>query len=76
VINVRVSEVLFGLKIWLYFDKMDQVGGGESEDHMAKCKDCGTNVKVCKDNTSNLMSHLQTRHPKIHGIAKKKTKRK
>ena len=57
-INVRESEVWSGLKIWLYFDKMDQVGGGESEDHMAKCKDCGATVKVSKDNTSNLMSHL------------------
>ena len=57
-INVRESEVWSGLKISLYFDKMDQVGGGESEDHMAKCKDCGATVKDSKDNTSNLMSHL------------------
>ena len=71
-INVRVSKVRSGLKMWLYFDKIDQVGGGKSENCMAKCKDCGTTVKVSKDNTINLMSHLQTRHPKIHKIARKK----
>jgi len=58
--------------VWLYFDKMDRVSGGESGDRMAKCKDCGATVKVSKGNTSNLMSHLRARHPKIHEVARQK----
>ena len=60
----------------LYFDNMDRVGSGESGDRMAKCKDCGTTVKVSKNNTSNLMSHLRTRLPKIHEVARQKSDEK
>ena len=44
------------------FEKMDQVGTG----CVATCKDCGKAAKVLKGNTTNLMSHLRTKHPKIH----------
>ena len=29
---------------------------------MANCKECGKSMKVVKGNTSNLMSHLKTKH--------------
>jgi len=41
---------------------------------MAKYNDlsCGTIVKVSKGNATNLMSHLRTKHPKIHKIVRQK----
>ena len=44
------------------FEKMDQVGTG----CVARYKDCGKAAKVLKGNATNLMSHLRTKHPKIH----------
>ena len=54
----------------IYFEKMDQVG---TEYRMASCKDCGKVVKVLKGNSTNLMSHLRTKHPKIRGEMRQKT---
>ena len=39
---------------------------------MASCKDGGKVVKVLKGNTTNLMSHLRTKHPKIQGEMRQK----
>ena len=61
--------------IWIHFEKMDQVAIG-TECRMASCKDCGKAVKVLKGNTTNLMSHLRTKHPKIHGEMRQKTDKK
>ena len=33
---------------------------------MATCKESGKGIKVVKGNTSNLMSHLKTKHSKIY----------
>ena len=49
--------------VWIYFEKMDQVGAGY---RVASCKDYGKAVKILKGNTTNLMSHLRTKHPKVH----------
>ena len=58
------------------FDKVDRISSGESRDRMAKCKDCGTTVKVSQGNTKNLMDHLRARHPKIHEVARQKMNEK
>ena len=50
------------IAVWTSFEKMDQVGTVR----VARCKDCGKASKVLKGNTTNLMSHLTTKHPKIH----------
>ena len=52
---------------------MDQIGAGY---RMASCKDCGKAVKILKGNTTNLMSHLRTKHPKIHEEMRQKTDKK
>ena len=57
--------------VWLYFEKMDQVGTGY---HVANCKGCGKVVKVLKGNTTNFMSHLRIKHPKIHKEKSKKNR--
>ena len=59
--------------VWIYFEKMDQVGAGY---RVASCKDCGKAVKILKGNTTNLMSHLRTKHPKIHEEMRQKTDEK
>ena len=43
---------------------------------MAKCKDCGTTVNVLEVNTTNLMSHQRTKHPKVYEVARQKTDEK
>ena len=59
--------------VWIYFEKMDQVGAGY---RVASCKDCGKAVKILKGNTTNLMSHLRTKYPKVHEEMRQKTDEK
>ena len=59
--------------VWIYFEKMDQVGAGY---RVASCKDCGKAVKILKGITTNLMSNLRTKHPKIHEEMRQKNDEK
>ena len=53
--------------VWLYFEKTEERSGSQSQaQRVANCKECGKSIKVVKGNTSNLMSHLKTRHSKIY----------
>ena len=43
---------------------------------MANCKEGGKGIKVVKGNTSNLMSHLKTKHSKVYEEVRRKTDEK
>ena len=58
--------------VWLYFEKTEERSGSQSQaQRVANCKECGKSIKVVKGNTSNLMSHLKTRHSKIYDEKRK-----
>ena len=50
--------------VWLFFEKTDEEKSGAQGQRVANCKECGKSMKVVKGNTSNLMSHLKTKHSK------------
>ena len=50
--------------VWLYFEKMEECLERTGSHRVANCKECGKGIKVVKGNTSNLMSHLKTKHSK------------
>jgi len=52
--------------VWLHFEKRTEGRAGSQAQHMGNCKECGKGIKVVKGNTSNLMSHLKTKHSKIY----------
>ena len=63
--------------VWLYFQKTGERSGSQSQaQHVANCKECGKSIKVVKGNTSNLMSHLKSRHSKIYEEVRRKTDEK
>ena len=63
--------------VWLYFEKTGERSGSQSQaQRVANCKECGKSIKVVKVNTSNLMSHLKTRHSKIYEEVRQKTDEK
>ena len=49
--------------VWLYFQKIKN-SGQSGTGYRVECIECGKNVKTAKGNTTNLMSHLKTKHPK------------
>ena len=51
--------------VWLYFEKTEERLERTGSHRVANCKECGKGIKVVKGNTSNLMSHLKTKHSKI-----------
>ena len=62
--------------VWLFFEKTDEEKRGCQGQRVANCKDCGKSMKVVKGNTSNLMSHLKTKHSKIYEEVRRKTDEK
>ena len=62
--------------IWLFFEKTDEEKSGSQGQCVANCKECGKSMKVVKGNTSNLMSHLKTKHSKIYEEVRRKTDEK
>ena len=63
--------------VWLYFEKTGERSGSQSQaQRVANCKECGKSIKVVKGNTSNLMSHLKSRHSKIYEEVRRKTDEK
>ena len=60
--------------VWIYFEKMKEPNQEKAGSHrVANCKECGKGIKVVKGNTSNLMSHLKTKHCKIYEEVRRKT---
>ena len=60
--------------VWLYFEKTGERSGSQSQaQRVANCKESGKSIKVVKGNTSNLMSHLKSRHSKIYEEVRRKT---
>ena len=62
--------------IWLFFEKTNEEKSGSQGQQVANCKECGKSMKVVKGNTSNLMSHLKTKHSKIYEEVRRKTDEK
>jgi len=63
--------------VWLHFEKTEESSGTRSQAHrVATCNECGKSIKVVKGITSNLMSHLKTRHSKIYEEVRRKTDEK
>ncbi|XP_065895778.1 zinc finger BED domain-containing protein 4-like [Dysidea avara] len=62
--------------VWLYFEKMEERLERTGSHRVANCKECGKGIKVVKGNTSNLMSHLKTKHSKIYEEVRRKTDEK
>ncbi len=52
--------------VWKYFGLIaDDSGGGSQQDNPV-CRICGVQVRAATGNTSNLLSHLKNKHPKVH----------
>ncbi len=52
--------------VWKYFSLIaDDSGGGSQQDNPV-CRICGMQVRAATGNTSNLLSHLKNKHPKVH----------
>ncbi|XP_065895780.1 zinc finger BED domain-containing protein 4-like [Dysidea avara] len=62
--------------VWLYFEKTEERLERTGSHRVANCKECGKGIKVVKGNTSNLMSHLKTKHSKIYEEVRRKTDEK
>ena len=62
--------------VWLYFEKTEECLERTGSHRVANCKECGKGIKVVKGNTSNLMSHLKTKHSKIYEEVRRKTDEK
>ena len=63
--------------VWRYFkntNKPNQEGTGSH--HMGTSKQCGKSIKTTKGNTSNLISHVKTKHCKIYEEVRKITNEK
>ena len=55
-------------KVWMYFQKIKNSDGGDC----VKCTECGKTVKTKTGNTTNLLSHLKTKHPSKYADVKQK----
>ncbi len=52
--------------VWKYFGLIaDDSGRGSQQDNPV-CRICGMQVRAATGNTSNLLSHLKNKHPKVH----------
>ncbi len=53
--------------VWKYFGLLiaDDSGGGSQQDNPV-CRIGGVQVRAATGNTSNLLSHLQNKYPKVH----------
>ena len=60
-----VKDKSKGSAVWLFFEKTDEEKSGSQGQCVANCKECGKSMKVVKENTSNLMSYLKTKHSKV-----------
>ncbi len=61
--------------VWKYFGLIaDDSGGGSQQDNPV-CRICGVQVRAATGNTSNLLSHLKNKHPKVHSKARLLMKR-
>ena len=61
--------------VWLYFPKIKNLGQSGAGYHV-ECTECRKNVKTAKGNTTNLMSHLRTKHLKKFVEVRQKTEEK
>ena len=59
--------------VWSYFEKAKKSDQAGTEYRVAHCKECGKTIKTSKGNTTNLMSHLKTKHCKIYKEVRLKT---
>ncbi len=52
--------------VWKYFGLIaDDSGGGSQQDNPV-CRICRVQVRAATGSTSNLLSHLKNKHPKVH----------
>ena len=56
--------------VWIYFEKVKKSDQAGTEYHVANC---GKTIKISQGNTTNLMSHLRTKHSKIYKEVRQKT---
>ena len=59
-------------KVWMYFQKIKNSDGSVRGD-CVKCTECGKSIKTKTGNTTNLLSHLNIKHPNKYADVKKKT---
>ncbi len=52
--------------VWKYFSLIANDSGGGSQQDNPVCRICGVQVRAATGNTSNLLSHLKKKHPKVH----------